>query len=93
MIFTCIISRAVYVDVYAFRRYVSIRGWLSSDKGSQLVGSSKELKSIVKGLGWNGIQDNSSKHWTEWCFSPADAPWYNGTAEALIKSVKRALST
>ena len=27
----------------------------------------------------------------EWKFSPADAPWYNGTAEALVKSTKRAL--
>ena len=86
----------IYGFLQLFRRYVSIRGWPSkiySDNGTQLVGASKELKSIVKGLGWNEIQDNGSKHGTEWCFYPADAPWYNGTAESLIKSVKRALST
>ena len=70
--FTCMISRAVYVDLahdlstdgflQLFRRYVSIRGWPSkiySDNGTQLVGASKELKRIVKGLGWNKIQDKS----------------------------------
>ena len=29
---------------------------------------------------------------TEWKFSPSVAPWYNGCAEALIKSVKQSLS-
>jgi hypothetical protein len=29
---------------------------------------------------------------TEWKFTPADAKWYNGATEALVKSIKRALS-
>ena len=27
----------------------------------------------------------------EWNFTPADAPWQNGTSESLIRSVKRSL--
>ena len=29
----------------------------------------------------------------EWMFSPANAPWYNGAVEALVKTVKRALNS
>ena len=28
----------------------------------------------------------------EWEFTPADAPWQNGATEALVKSVKKALT-
>lgn len=105
IIITCAASRAVYLDVandystdgflQVFRRFTSLRGWpqkMFSDKGSQLVGASKELISIVKGLDWNEIQRYGYKHGLEWSFSPGNAPWYNGAAEALVKSVKRSLS-
>ena len=42
---------------------------------------------------WAEIEGQSRLHGTEWKFSPSDAPWYNGCAEALVKSVKRALCT
>lgn len=29
----------------------------------------------------------------EWNFTPADAPWQNGTSESLIRSVKGSLKT
>ena len=32
------------------------------------------------------------KHGVEREFSPADAPWYNGATESLVKPVKRALN-
>ena len=28
----------------------------------------------------------------KWDFAPADAPWQNGVSEALVKSVKRAIT-
>ncbi len=31
-------------------------------------------------------------HGTEWNFSPASAPWYNGAVESLVKSTKKALT-
>ena len=106
VILTCMSSRAVHLDIadnlstdgflQLLRRYASLRGWpkkIFSDNGTQLVSASKELQSIIKNLDWDEVQKFGYKYGTEWSFSPADAPWYNGAAEALIKSVKRALST
>lgn len=105
VIFTCLVSRAVYVDVsndystdsflQVMRRFASIRGWprkVYSDNGTQLVAASKELKNVVKGLDETTLKRYSMEHGTEWSFTPADAPWMNGVTEALVKSVKRALN-
>lgn len=104
VIFTCLVSRAVHVEVAndystdgflsAYDRYTSIRGYphtIYSDKGSNLSGASNELKSIVQNLDWKEILEFGHKQGTEWNFSPGDSPWYNGAVEALVKSVKRAL--
>ena len=98
IIFTCGGSRAVYCDVtqdystdsflQAVRRFVSLRGYPSdiySDCGSQLVKAEKEIRNhkimqygVEKGLTWH--------------FSTPTAPWKNGCAESLIKSIKKALT-
>ena len=71
------------------------RGWpkkIYSDRGTQLVGASNELRKQFKDLDWKSIRDLGYENGVlEWCFSPGDAPWYNGTAESLIKSTKQAL--
>ena len=63
MIFVCMTSTAVHVDVsqgystdaflQVLRRFSSLRGWpkkIFSDNGTQFVAASKELCSVVKGL-------------------------------------------
>ena len=105
VIFVCLTMGAVYVDVASdyttdsflqvLRRFASVRGWPStifSDKGSNLVGASNLLKKVVQDLDWSKINSYNVDKGTKWIFSPADAKWYNGVAEALVKSVKRALS-
>ena len=105
VIFACMVSRAVHVNVsqdystdaflQVLRRFSSLRGWpkkIFSDNGTQLVAASKELCSVVKELDWEFLQKYGVKYGTEWEFSPADAPWYNGAAESLVKTVKCALS-
>ena len=105
VIITCFVARAVYVDIandcstdgflQVFRRFCSFRGWpakIFSDKGTQLVSASNELKSIVSQLDWKEIKAYGYIHQAEWSFAPADAQWYNGATEALVKTVKRALS-
>ena len=49
---------------------------------------------MVKNLDWHDIQQRclTTGNGTEWNFSPASAPWYNGAVEALVKSVKKALN-
>ena len=104
VILTCIAVRAVYIDVAVdcstdaflqlLRRFASFRGWprkVFSDPATNLVGASNELKEQIKGLDWKRIEEFGHQEGFQWKFSPADAPWYNGTAEALVKSTKRAL--
>ena len=105
LLFVCDSSRAVHTEVVqnfsteafmqALRRYACIRGWprnIHSDNGTQLVAASKELKKVVEGLDWEEVQTYGHKFETNWSFCPADAPWQNGSTEALIKSIKRALN-
>ena len=104
VLFNCLVSRAVYVDVatdymteeflLVLRRFVSLRGYPSkvfSDPGSQLVAASKELKHVIKGLDVEKLKQFVVEKGLEWRFSPADDPWQNGCSEALVKSVKRAI--
>lgn len=104
VIFTCLTSRAVYVDVAAdysterflmvLRRFASLRGFprtLLSDNGTQLVKANQELQKMTKSWDWNKLQEFGVTHEFEWRFTPADAPWRNGVTESLIKSVKRSL--
>ena len=104
--FACDSSRAVHADIVqnfstdaflqALRRFASLRGWpqrIHSDNGSQLTGAATELKKMVANLDWNAVKTYGHKFKTVWSFCPADAPWQNGSTEALIKTIKRALNT
>lgn len=104
VIFNCMISRAVHLDLAAdystagfmmvFRRFVSLRGYpskLYSDSGSQLTAANKELRTAVENLDQETLRDYGADHGLKWEFCAPDAPWNNGCSEALIKSVKRAL--
>ena len=104
VLFDCLVSRAVYIDIatdyttegflMVLRRFVSLRGYPSkiySDPGSQLVCASKEMKEVISGLNVGEISQFGTDKGLEWKFSPADGPWQNGCAEALVKSVKKAI--
>ena len=103
-----LVSRATHIDLacgydtssflVAFRRFAALRGWPStiySDPGTQLVGASTEVKAAWKELSDadDGPSTALSQKGTRWVFGPADSPWYQGAAEALIKSAKKAIST
>ena len=51
------------------------------------MSASKELRQMISSLDMK-VNQYTIKHGTEWRFSPADAPWYNGHVEELVKSVK-----
>ena len=105
IIIACDVSRAVYVDfvpdystdkfLQALRRFATFRGWPSkihSDPGSQLKCASTELQQAIKNLDRKQMQQYCHQNGTQWSFHPADAPWYNGSTEALVKTVKRCLN-
>ena len=106
VIFTCFVARAVYLDIsqdystdsflLVLRRFAKMHGWpnrIHSDKGSQLVCASKDLKTAVKNMDERKLDQFGVEKGVKWTFSPPDAPWMNGATEALIKSVKSALNT
>ncbi|KAL9954234.1 hypothetical protein ACROYT_G041739 [Oculina patagonica] len=77
------------------RRFVSIRGYpskLYSDNGPQLVSANEELKRIIKDFDQESLKQFGVTQGLQWIFSSADAPWQNGTSEALIKSIKKAIT-
>ena len=80
-----------------FRRFVSLRGYphtIHSGSRTQLVAASKELKVIRQTWDVTEIMGFSANKSITWILfnKSADAPWQNGSSEALIRSVKRALT-
>ncbi|XP_008290792.1 uncharacterized protein LOC103365200 [Stegastes partitus] len=83
-----------------YKRFTALRGHprkLWSDPGTNFVGAKPALEELQKFLGKlnkTEIEEQASKHGTEWSwkFHPAGSPHRNGAAEAAVKLVKRALS-
>ena len=105
LLFACDSARAVHAEIVqnystdaflqALRRFAAIRGWperIHSDNGSQLVGAASELKKVIGNLDLDQLQSHGPASKTTWHFCSADAPWQNGSTEALVKSLKRALN-
>ena len=79
----------------ALRRFVSLRGYptkLFSDNGTQLKAANWELQKVFKTWDWDELNAFGARKGMQWEFIPADAPWQNGISEALVKSVKKAIS-
>ena len=106
ILFTCLATRAVHIDLshdystdgflQVLRRFACLRGWprsFFSDKGSQLVGASKELKGVVSNLDESRIIRYNANQGTTWRFAAPNAKWMNGVTESLVKTVKKALES
>ncbi|XP_047497830.1 uncharacterized protein LOC125044912 [Penaeus chinensis] len=105
VIFNCMVTRAVYIDVVdgydthsflkTFRRFTAVHGYpatVHSDLGSQLVSASKELQIAINNWNMSDISEFGTKRGLKWIFNrSADAAWQN-VSESLIKSVKRSLA-
>ena len=104
VIFTCLLTRAVYVDLssdystdaflFVLRQFASLKGYpakIYSDVGSQLEAASKELEEMFNDFDWSRIKEETVVQGLEWQFSPPEAPWYNGCCEALIRSLKKCI--
>ncbi|XP_055936577.1 uncharacterized protein LOC129966192 [Argiope bruennichi] len=100
VLFTCAVYRAVHIDlvtslstdsfILALRRFISRRGrpaTIYSDNGTNLVGTSNELKSVD----WVKIQEYASVKKILWKFNPPSAPWWGGFWERIIGMLKSIL--
>ena len=105
VIFTCLSSRAIHLEVAescstdaflgAFRRFAILRGFpasMHSDNATQLIAANKELIEISKAINTTAVGVFAAKHRMDWTFNrSSDAPWLNASCESLIKSVKVSL--
>ena len=105
VLFTCLYTRAAHIELSSdystdsflqtLRRFISIRGCPSvirSDPGSQLVGASKELRSMVEGLDQNKLREYGHVNRFDWKCSTPDAPWKNECVESLNRPVKKCVT-
>ena len=96
LVLSCIASRAVHIDItedysmdsvlQTLSRFMSLRGRparIISDKGSQLVAASEDLKRLRT---WATARN------IKWHTVPAEGQHQNGASESLINSIKRSLS-
>lgn len=109
IVFCCMVSRAIHTDVVsdqstegfllAYQRFTALRGHpkkLWSDPGKYFMGARRALKELylfLDQLSKSELENEASKHGTEWSWKihPADSPHRNGAAEAAVRTVKRAL--
>ena len=105
VIYTCLLSRAIHLDLAAsydtesflmtLRRFMSIRGCpikIYSDPGSQLKAADKELQTALRNMNMDAINEFGIANRLEWEFGSPDAPWRNGCVESLIKTVKKSIA-
>ncbi len=104
VLFTCMSSRAVHLEVahsldtdsciHALRRFVCRRGQVKhirSDNGTNLVGAQTELKKALNSLNEGRIQNALLPDGIQWSFNPPGASHYGGVWERLIRSVRQVL--
>lgn len=106
VLFTCMSSRAVHLEVaytldtdsciHALRRFICRRGQVKhirSDNGTNLVGAYAELKKALMSLNERKIQEALLPDGIEWSFNPPAASHHGGVWERLIRSVRQVLNS
>lgn len=106
VIFTCMASRAVHLEVAvslgtdacinALRRFISRRGQvehLTSDNGTNFIGANRELKEALKALDQDRIQGVMAQIGIHWSFNPPAGSHHGGVWERMIRLVRRVLSS
>nr|XP_027215199.1 uncharacterized protein LOC113808079 [Penaeus vannamei] len=101
IVFTCLTSRAVHIEVMdsmetdsfinALRRFTARRP-VRSDNGTNLVGAEKVLRQELQLLDQTAICDTMSTRGISWCFNPPHASHFGGVWERQIRSIRRVLS-
>lgn len=106
VLFTCMASRAVHLEVAAsldtdacinaLRRFISRRGQvahLTSDNGTNFIGADSELKEALASLSQDRIQGALSQVGIKWSFNPPAGSHHGGVWERMIRLVRRVLSS
>ena len=99
--FVCQDTKAVHIEMATnlssdaflncFQRFVSRRGiptTVVSDNGTNFVGVQDNLRNLFSS---DSVADVLAHKGVRWIFCPPSAPHFNGLAEAMVKSVRKAL--
>ena len=103
-IFTCLVTRAVHVEVahsldsnsflMALHRFIARRGKpqkIFSDNGSNFVAAERELAEEIQAINTKKLREELVLEAIEWQFNPPHAPHMGGVWERLVRSVKKLL--
>ena len=104
LIFTCLNSRAVHVEVLdsmdsssficGLRRFFAIRcpaAVLRCDRGTNFLGGKTELENALNEMDQDSIQNYLSEEGCQWLFNPPHASHFGGTWERQIGTIRRVL--
>lgn len=102
MVFTCLVTRAVHLEVAAsldtdscinaIRRFVSRRGdveFIRSDNGTNFVGAKHELQKEFEKLNKSKVSQFCAGKNITWKFNPPGASHFGGVWERIIRSVRQ----
>ena len=105
VIFTCLASRAVHLEVAAnmdtsscvnaLRRFTSRRGPVKeiiSDNGTNLVGANRDLEQSLQDLDQDTIQRFTTNQGITWNFNPPAASHQGGIWERQIRTVRKIMN-
>ena len=106
VIFTCLASRAVHLEIASsldtdsyinvLRRFVSRRGQVSlirSDNGTNFIGAEREMKQAIDEWNLHQIESSMLQNSVEWKFNPPSGSHFGGIWERLIRSIRRVISS
>ena len=104
LLFTCLNSRAVHIEVLesmdsssficALRRFFALRGpvsLLGCDRGTNFIGGNSELENALKRLDDAKLERFTTAHNCEWHFNPPPVSHYGGVWERQIGTLRRVL--
>ena len=104
VIFTCLVSRAVHLEVAhsldtdscinALRRFIARRGQVIemwSDNGTNFISTERELKESLKAWNLNKIERSLQQKGVKWTFNPPAGAHHGGVWERLIRLLKKIL--
>ncbi|XP_055633341.1 uncharacterized protein LOC129773720 [Toxorhynchites rutilus septentrionalis] len=105
VLMTCLTIRALHIEVasslntssciMALNNFIARRGTpvcFYSDRGTNFVGASKELREAVRALDKHQLSKEFTTASTSWRFNPPATPHMGGSWERLVQSVKRNLT-
>ncbi|XP_062567165.1 uncharacterized protein LOC134229426 [Saccostrea cucullata] len=106
VIFTCLASRAVHLEVAsslttdsyinALRRFIARRGQVKkirSDNGTNFVGADRELRNSIKDWNESQIHEAMLQRNIDWQFNPPAGSHHGGVWERIIRSVRKVMNS